>query len=348
MIALEPVRNDIPAADDPDATVAFGSAADVGDGDPREVAAAQDTVAARPGASAAAEATGSWPPVEDLLVELCRRRGAALAGVEVIVDCDPPGLLIAAEDVRKLNGSLALLVDSALAGPELAEVDISARPAGSEEAPLLMVSIRAVARGEEEGSPVPLRDPEELALTRLLVERTGGTLLMAQREGGVRRLTLGLGVRWKQGRPVLRLAGGRSLRAVIADDSAMLRRVARRLLERRGYDVVEAPGTSALIAHLDAEGGEGRRPDVVLVDRGWIDQAADGGVGLVEAIEKTVSARRVVLLEPAGSPERSPVEGFRGLDKPFGLAALQEVLDPEGDDGSRNDEAERPNSLSRW
>ncbi len=286
--------------------------------------------------------------VESLLVELCRSRALAFGGAEVVVDCEPPTLALAGADVPKLRRCAALMLDSAVAGPEVSEIVVSARAAGTEERPLLMVAVRTAASGRGSDADSPFRDPEELALARLLVERTGGTLLISHLAAAERRLTLGLEVQALHTTPVpLARPFGRPARVVVADDNPRVRRVARRLLERDGFEVVEAPGALALVAHLDPEESNGRPPEWVLVDEQWFSQATDGGAGLRSLIESVVPASRVVLLAPLGAEAEDPFPGYRRASKPLGRGVLQEALESDSGAPSRNVDADSPNSFNR-
>jgi hypothetical protein len=288
-------------------------------------------------------------PVESLLIELCRSRALAFGAAEVVVDCEPPTLAVAFGDVPRLRRCVALMLDSAIAGPGISELVVSARAAGSDARPLLMIGVRTASAPDGAGGESAFRDPEELRLARLLVERTGGTLLISNLAASERRLTLGLEVQALADVPAARAPSPlRPARVVLADDSPRTRRVARRLLEREGFDVVEAPGALALVAHLDPEESNGLPPEWVLVDEEWFTRAGDGGAGLRSLVESVVPASRVVLLAPLGAEAAPELSAYRRASKPLGRGVLQEALDSESGTPSRNVEAERPNSLSRW
>lgn len=290
------------------------------------------------------ETTGVWVPVERLLVDACRRRAAGLVGVEVSVNCEAAGLRALDDDLGKLTRSVDLLFEAALGRSKPAELHVAARAAGTEEAPLLVVSIRC--RTWPSDADAPDNSAEDLELASRFAERTGGTMLLSQATVGERRLTVGLEVRWLvacPGRPARTEALAQ--RVLVADDNATTRRTARRLLERYGFQVSEAPGPLALLSHLDPEETRGRGPDWVLLDEDWL-RRGDDGEGLRAAIEAIVPTERLVMLGGCGAAAPLAASGLARLTKPFDPAALQDLLESAPAAPSRKPTADNPYCLS--
>jgi CheY-like chemotaxis protein len=293
-----------------------------------------------------ASPAGVWVPVERLLVEACRRRAAALVGVEVSIDCEAPGLRALDDDLGKLTRSVDLLFEAALGRSKPAELHVAARAAGSEDSPLLVVSIRSRAWPSE--ADAPDTGAEDLELASRFAERTGGTMLLSQSTLGERRLTVGLEVRWLvacPGRPSRPEA--LTQRVVVADDNAPNRRIARRQLERLGFQVYEAPGPLALLAHLDPDETCGIAPDWVLLDEDWL-RRGDDGEGLRAAIEAIVPPERLVILGGCGAAAPLAAAGLARITKPFDPTALQEILESPAAWSVRKPAGDSPYSFNRW
>jgi CheY-like chemotaxis protein len=276
--------------------------------------------------------------VEPRLVELVDALPAAVDGVEIVVDCEPPRLAFAPERVERLARCARRLLDSALAGAEARQIDLCVRADYRGEAPMIYLSLRMVAADghARRGAVTPGRARHE----RSLVRGSGKAILLSRREGDESRLTLALEMPFEVEAELPRTTV-LATRVLVADDNARVRKVARRLLERRGFEVAEATGAIALLAELDPQRA-GPAPDWVLVDEGWLRPADGAGRGLLTAIEAAVPVDRIVLLSGRRCRFGSR---HRRLAKPFGDDQIQASLD-DGSVPARNVEAERPYSLS--
>lgn len=105
---------------------------------------------------------------------------------------------------------------------------------------------------------------------------------------------------------------------LVVDDNYMVRRMARRTLERFGYGVIEAASSTEALERLE-EGGA--LPDLVLSD---IYIQPISGLELTRDLRRSHPALRIVLMSgyPVG-PADIPAD-VRFLRKPF---FVQELLD---------------------
>lgn len=276
--------------------------------------------------------------VEPRLLDLVRALPAAGDGVEVVVDCEPPGLAVGSAEIGTLERCCRLLLDSALAGAPAREVDLSVRADRRGEAPMICLSMRKILA--DAGAP-EAGDEGRIAQRELdLVQGGTRAILVARRVGLEKRLSVALAMPFEtlaEPAPTL----GTPTRVLVADDSAQVRRVVRRLLERRGFEVAEAAGAVDLLAALDPLRCA-VAPDVVLVDEDWLRPDPATGSALANAVEAVVPAERVVRL----SNRRAQRTGAaRRLVKPLGGDELQASLGA-GSPPARKAEAEIPYSLS--
>ncbi len=113
-----------------------------------------------------------------------------------------------------------------------------------------------------------------LAITRRLVEAQGGTITHGNRPGGGTVFRIGIPYRRGVAADVTARPGSgrgdgeppppeRPLRILLADDNPVNVKVARRLLEKRGHEVVAAGDGAEALARLEEDGA---RFDVVLMD----------------------------------------------------------------------------------
>ncbi len=100
----------------------------------------------------------------------------------------------------------------------------------------------------------------------------------------------------------------RSLRVLVVDDDPVLRRVARRSLQRAGHEVVEAADGGAAIAVFAREPA---RYDVVLLDHVMPGLSGDETVRALRAIHSDV---RIVMV--SGHERARAVAGFAATDAP--------------------------------
>lgn len=276
--------------------------------------------------------------VEPRLLELVRGLPEAADGVEIVVDCEPPGLAVTPARAERLERCCRNLLASALLGAGAREIDLCLRADLEGGAPVIYVSMRRIAAEAE--APAGAGPRRFVHSERHLLRDSDNAILLARRDGAERRLTLALDMPFEiVAEPPSPAA--LATRVLVADDNPRVRRVARRLLERRGFEVAEANGAVALLAELDPQ-RRAAPPDWVLIDEGWLRPEDHNGRGLLPAVEAAMPAGRVVLL----SDRRGRwIGGHRRLAKPFGGEELQTSLGA-GSPPERNVAAEMPYSLS--
>jgi CheY-like chemotaxis protein len=277
-------------------------------------------------------------PVESYLLQEVRSLSALLAGVEVVVDCEPPGVALIPARARRLVRCSRHLMKSVLRAGGVREIDLTVRADARSGSPMIFLSVRAIGNEADPGVSGPARDAASHRRQRLTHD-SKRAMLLSRRDGGEQRLTLALELPFEI-LPDPQSPAPPGSRVLVADDNSRVRRVARRMLERRGFEVAEAPGAIALLAELDPH-RPSARPDWLLVDEGWLRPADARGRGLMSAVEAAMPADRVVVLS-----NRTSVAATRHprVAKPFGGAELQfslVAMSPE-----RKLEAEVPYSLS--
>ncbi len=288
--------------------------------------------------------------VDEILVGVCRAVAEELADVEVVVDCDPARLEIRVEDVGRFARCASLLLDAARAGRSPAEIDVSAQVAGTIDAPLLLFSVRTLAvdssRLEE---PAAWAESGPVRIARINTQRAPGTLLVSHRNSSESRFSLGLEIATSlASRAETASIQPLEAKILIADDNSRGRRACRRLLEAEGYTVLEATRPLELVAQLDPDETMGVPPAWLLIDGDWVGSGRRSRVGLVDLVEASLPADRILLLGGAGGREPAGPEAWGSLAKPFTAAELLErirLTSPQC--YLRNAEAEMPYSLSR-
>ncbi len=277
-------------------------------------------------------------PVESYLLEEVRSLSALLAGVEVVVDCEPAGVALLPARGRRLVRCTRHLLKSVLRAGGVREIDLTVRADARSGSPMLFLSVRAIGDEAQPGVADTAREAAPHRRQRLAFE-SKRAMLLSRRDGAEQRLTLALEMPFEIF-PDPQWPARPGSRVLVADDNSRVRRVARRMLERRGFEVAEAPGAIALLAELDPHRSSAR-PDWLLVDEGWLRPADARGRGLISAVEATMPADRVVVLSNRAS---GATARHLRIAKPFGGAELQFSLaagSPE-----RKLEAEVPYSLS--
>ena len=105
---------------------------------------------------------------------------------------------------------------------------------------------------------------------------------------------------------------------LVVDDEEAIRRIARLILERAGYCVLEAPDGIRALELLDTYDGP---IDLVVCD---IVMPHLTGTELVERLQKEQPNLKVLLI--SGKVGDSPVQGVELLRKPFTAQALQSAV----------------------
>lgn len=274
--------------------------------------------------------------VEALLLELARALPDHADGVEILVDCEPRRLAVSVDGAGQIEACCRHLLASALTGARAREIDLSVRADLRGETPMIYLSMRKIlaATGECDSAIGP-RVHSELhrggAATR--------AVLLARRDGRENRFTVALEIPFAV-HPEPAPSVGPPVRVLVSDANPRARRVLRRQLERRGFEVAEAGRAIEVIAAIDPLAGP-EPPDWVLIDEGLL-RSADAGRGLLAAVEAVVPAERIRLLSNRRARRAG---GARCLAKPVGSEDLQlspaVVSVPD-----RNAAAERPYSLS--
>jgi signal transduction histidine kinase/CheY-like chemotaxis protein len=173
-------------------------------------------------------------------------------------------------------------------------------------------------RGSREGSGMGL------ALVKKIVEHAGGRIeLSANRPRGSEfRFTWPL--RWGPAPEAESDRAPTSRRVLVVDDSSLARELTRRMLFRRGFEVVEAPSVEVALSLLEAQ-----PVDAVLTD---LEMPGADGFTLIEQIRKTprLASLPVFVLTAEPSPhyarhaERVGASGY--LLKPIRTAALARAI----------------------
>ncbi len=115
------------------------------------------------------------------------------------------------------------------------------------------------------------------------------------------------------------------MRALVVDDSPVLRSLIRDVLVAKGYEVVEATDGVDAIAKIEAVG-----PDLLVTD---LSMPYMNGIQLVAAVRTHPRFERLPILVVTAEadeavPEVSFTSGANGfLEKPFTLAALEAAVD---------------------
>ena len=114
--------------------------------------------------------------------------------------------------------------------------------------------------------------------------------------------------------------------ALVVDDERVIRTVMRRLLERRGWDVIESETAEQA---LDVLGDLSTRVDVVLCDLNLPGLSGSALCGRITALRPELAAR---LILTSGDPRAAKAElareslGCPLLEKPFSLSELERVV----------------------
>lgn len=279
-----------------------------------------------------APAAGTDRSVEELLVEACRTMAPELAAPDLVIDCDPPRLTVAASEAPRVARCAVRLLEAVLTGRPPLEIDLTAKLASVARPPLLLLSIRAL--GDEGGVAAEsgLAELGRTRVARLAGEQTCATLVVSR--PGAHEVRLSLALEIAAGCPTGRLQapfGQPRPRVVIAEANPRARRAARRRLESAGYAVDEAARPLELVAQLDPVAHGGIAPAFVLLDERWIGRGPLGRRGLVDLVEASVESRRVVLLGDRSGRSSAAPAAWRRLERPFAAAELLALLEEEGE-----------------
>lgn len=121
------------------------------------------------------------------------------------------------------------------------------------------------------------------------------------------------------------MAEVRTARVLVVDDDRNIRCVAKRMLERRGYEVIVAAGGREAVETLGADAG---RIGLVLLD---LSMPGMDGTATFRALRRLRADVPVILMSGHGEADASQelptgaISGF--LQKPFSLATLTDTID---------------------
>jgi hypothetical protein len=238
--------------------------------------------------------------LESEVAAILRERAALLAGVEVSMCVEPPGLRVGLRAADDLRRGLRLALSAAIVGPPIARLEISARAQdGRFGSPVLFVAARA-----ELEDPDPTGAEAASRVERLLERRAaqtiralGGALVVRRTMAG--ELRIGLDVDLEESvseRPWLKHRGRE--RAVVATPCAHLGRGVAAALAAVGFAVERVAGASDLLARLEPSRRVAGRATCVVIDSELLRRTDAASAPLIGAVLAAgVPAAMIVVAE---------------------------------------------------